>query len=472
MIKRLKPSKRALSFSIESNEQYYPGSHISYEVRRNCIIIKPSDSGMTVSRKKTGSRYKALFDLRKKEVREAVSSCSYLEMEMKDDRIVVRCIREIKSKIISLEEVLNEFCVSKSILNMAAGAENIEIEIPDFPQEFEAYEENIREDIQQIFTVMSLFSGAGMLDWAFYKDPAFDIRFACDYDKGACESYRHNIGDHIFYGDVREVSGTGDPYNLIIGGPSCKPFSASNRKRMVESHEDVDLVNEYIRITDENQPEIFVIENVPQFLTAKDGEYLSRVMNRLGENYEISSSIVKDCDVGGYTTRKRAIIIGSRIGRIQLPEIKIHPLKTVKEALSKVTSEWFNYKDLTVSKPETIQNMSYVRQGHNFKDIPHLRDNPNMHSDRYYRLDPNSISPTIVNWRKLPLIHPTENRTLTVAEASALMGFDKDFEFHGTIGSRQQQCGNGCTFAIGKLIKNTVKRALIAFHHNPEPCYC
>lgn len=63
------------------------------------------------------------------------------------------------------------------------------------------------------------------------------------------------------------------------------------------------------------------------------------------------------------------------------------------------------------------------------------------------------------------MIHPTENRTLTVAEASALMGFDKDFQFHGSLDSRQQQCGNGCTLAIGKLIKETVKKVLVAFHN-------
>lgn len=303
-----------------------------------------------------------------------------------------------------------------------------------------------------------------MLDWAFYKDPQFDIRFACDFDKGACESYRHNIGDHIFCGDVRTVHGNQDPYNLIVGGPSCKPFSASNRRKMVENHQDVDLVNEYIRITQENRPEVFVIENVPQFISCNNGIYMDRVMNGLGNDYKITSAILKDTDAGGYTLRKRAILIGSRIGEIKLPRKILHPLRTVREALQKVTPDWFNYPDQTSNRPETVRNMSLVRPGHNFKDIPALRDNLNMHSDRYYRLDPDKPSPTIVNWRKLPLIHPTENRTLTVAEASALMGFDKEFQFHGTLSERQQQCGNGCTYAIGKLIKDTVKKVLVQYH--------
>lgn len=461
-MKKYRASKRGLTFSITPDAQYHPGSHYSYEVRRNCIIIRPSNEGMTVSRKKCGTKEKALFDIRQKDVRRAVSTSDYLEMEVKENRIVVRCVRKVRNKIISIEEVLKEFCISKNTLSMVAGMEG-QISFDEYLTTI-VEDTQLENDLKQVFSVMSLFSGAGMLDWAFYKDPNFEIKFACDYDKGACESYRHNIGDHIFEGDVRAVHGNTDSYNLIIGGPSCKPFSASNRKKMVENHQDVDLVNEYIRITKENRPEVFVIENVPQFISCNHGRYLDRVMNGLGNTYEITSAIVRDTEVGGYTLRKRAILIGSRIGLIRLPEKILHPVRTVREALNKVTSEWFNYSDQTISRPETVQNMSYVRPGHNFKDIPSLKDNPNMHSDRYYRLDPDKPSPTIVNWRKLPLIHPTENRTITVAEASALMGFNKEFQFHGSLDSRQQQCGNGCTFAIGKLIKDTVKKAFLTYH--------
>lgn len=467
--RKLRSSKRGLTFSIRPDEQYYPGSHYIYEVRKNCIVIRPSEEGSTVSRKKSGSQEKALFDIRQKDVRRAVSSCDYLEVEIKENRIVVRCIREVHNKVVRIEEVLNELCVPYNYLHMAAGMEG-QISFSQYLETlgeqgnyFEA-DEKLQNDIPQIFSVMSLFSGAGMLDWPFHKDPAFEFKFACDYDKGACESYRHNIGNHIFCGDIRDIRGDADPYNVIIGGPSCKPFSASNRRRMVDEHQDVDLVNEYIRIARENRPEIFVIENVPQFISCNNGMYMERILNGLGDEYEITATILKDSDVGGYTLRKRAILIGSRIGKITLPNTILHPVRTVKEALGKVAPEWFNYLDLTKNRPETIRNMSFVRQGHNFKDIPELKDNTTMHSDRYYRLDPDKPSPTIVNWRKLPLIHPTENRTLTVAEASALMGFGKEFQFHGSLDSRQQQCGNGCTFAIGKLIKETVKRTLMSYH--------
>lgn len=274
-MQKYRSSKRGLTFSIDPEEKYYPGSHYIYEVRKNCIIIRPSDNGMTVSRKKSGNNIRALFDIRRKEVRNAVAHCSYLEMEIKKDRIVIRCIQETRNKIVSMEEVLKEFSISNTVLKLASGLEG-QISLAEYFGTiggFETYEQlpaARKKDIKKVFTVMSLFSGAGMLDWPFYKDNCFKLDFACDYDKGACESYRENIGDHILCGDVRNVSGYKDPYNLIIGGPSCKPFSSSNRRKRLAEHEDVDLVNEYIRITKENKPEIFVIENVPQFLTCQD----------------------------------------------------------------------------------------------------------------------------------------------------------------------------------------------------------
>ena len=95
---------------------------------------------MTVSRKKCGEKEKALFDIRQKDVRRAVSTSDYLEMEVKEDRIVVRCVKEVRNRIISLEEVLKEFCISKATLSMAAGLEG--------QISFDEYLASIAEDTQ------------------------------------------------------------------------------------------------------------------------------------------------------------------------------------------------------------------------------------------------------------------------------------------------------------------------------------
>ena len=89
-------------------------------------------------------------------------------------------------------------------------------------------------------------------------------------------------------------------------------------------------------------------------------------------------------------------------------------------------------------------------------------ESKNRHSCTYRRLAWNEPSPTIVNWRKPPLIHPLENRTLTVAEAKALQGLPKDFRICGTLGQMQQQVGNSVPVAIGEFIKRCILRILQA----------
>jgi len=494
MKKQIKSSKRGLTFSISPTENFHPGSNYRYSIEGDTIQIKKANQGLKVSRKKVGHYEKALFDLRNKEIKSFLNQASQLEIEIREQEIIVSCYREKKIRAffqkkqerVSISDLIGKkktaeiiipSFVQNQIFAKASGQSYYEqITLMDYfsSMNTEAYstvdaitEVNaINQDLKQVFDVVSLFSGAGMLDYPFSKDQSFQIKFAVDYEPSACESYRRNIGDHIICDSVTNVTGYSfEKANLIIGGPSCKPFSNANRHAArMEQHEDVDLVNEYIRIVQENQPDVFVIENVPKFISAKDGEYLERVFTNLSD-YQITSQIIKDCEIGGYTTRERAIIIGSKIGEIALPNVKVLPMKTVKDALAKVDSSWFNYEDITKPSEQTKKRMSMVTPGHNFKDIPELAQ-CDSHSNRYKRLDPDAQSPTIVNWRKLPLIHPKEDRTLSVAEAAALMGLDENFCFLGSLSQRQQQCGNGVTYAIGNLIKKTVKKALQNFYRD------
>ena len=172
---------------------------------------------------------------------------------------------------------------------------------------------------------------------------------------------------------------------------------------------------------------------------------------------------MQDCKVGGYTTRKRAVILGSRIGTPKLADITLAgKYRTAGDAIGKVDASWSNYGDVTKPSPEVEKRMSFVPQGGNYTAIPeeYRTESKNRHSCTYRRLAWNEPSPTIVNWRKPPLIHPLKNRTLTVAEAKALQGLPKDFRICGTLGQMQQQVGNSVPVAIGEFIKRCILRIL------------
>ena len=54
------------------------------------------------------------------------------------------------------------------------------------------------------FKVLSVFSGAGGLDFGFYKS-GFEIVFANDIYADAVETYKLNIGTHIVCDDIKNI---------------------------------------------------------------------------------------------------------------------------------------------------------------------------------------------------------------------------------------------------------------------------
>ena len=477
--KTIKRSSRGLTFSYPSKGLLQVGSTYDYIIEKETkhIRIVPSASGRyKVSRKKNGSKYDSLIDLRNKEVLDAISSMVAIRISVSDVSITVSDAAEeqVGRGVISFpRKQLRE-------LRMAAGMGSIQavdslleatqISLDEWLAESRKplHIDSVQHDLADIYTVVSLFSGAGILDWPFLKDTRFKIQYAIDYDGAACETYRHNIGEHIVHGDVHKAftengfdqdKEIGNP-DIIIGGPSCKPFSNANRHTRLADHPDSDLIMQYMRIVKKLHPKVFAIENVPEVLSACDGSYFDALCSEAKNcGYEIGAKVVQDNKVGGYTTRKRAVIIGSCIGPVSFPDFElVSGGHTAGEALSKVNDSWTNYADLTSPSEETKKRMSFVPQGGNYQSIPeeYQTKSRNRHSCTYRRLAWNEPSPTIVNWRKPPLIHPTEDRTLTVAEAKALQGLPGDFLIKGTLGQKQQQVGNSVPVAIGRFIKNAI----------------
>lgn len=465
---RISGSTRGLTFSFHENECFQVGTKYRYilDKKQNEIIILPDENGkLKVSKK--GIQNKPLFDIRNKEVKDMISQANYIEIEFLNNKIVAHIIC-LNASVEGLSD--------REIADLLDKQEKTTVEIPEeiLEQDHNALSELLTavgffsekhiQEFNYVFDVVSLFSGAGLLDYPFKNDDSFDIRFACDFDKAACETYKNNIGDHILCMDIRDLDASQVPYSdVIIGGPCCQGYSNANRatgnaavakaKRL--------LIDDYIRIVKAKNPLVFVIENVPQFITKENGMYLEKVLTELSE-YQITYQVVSDVALGGYTKRQRMILCGSRIGRINLPNVILEKHKTAGDALCKVDNTWFNYNDITQASAETQRKMSFVRPGHNYKDIPEMKD-LDRHSNVYRRLSADEPAVTLTNWRKVNLMPPVGNRILSVSEAAALMGLDKRFKFFGSLNDKQQQVGNGVTQAIATFVKSMVKNALYKY---------
>lgn len=481
--KIVKASKRGLTFSFDSTKNFYPGQRYRYVLDKKSgrMIIFPeannsNKSSLKISRKKTKKCDKALFDFRNKEIKEIMREADYVQIEVLKEEIIVSLLRNkcAKRKVMPFKEyveVMHEFRIPMTCLKASGDTTAYyQYTLNDIFNQQTLNEirnevvDKIKADIPQVLKVISLFSGAGMLDLPFHNDENFKIVYAADTDEDACRTYKENIGSHIHNIDIRYLKGEDLPKaDIIIGGPPCQPYTTENHSKKGEDHEEGDMFYEFLRLIRETNISCFVIENVPELLTASYGISLGTIKHLL-PGYEVEAKLVRDSDVGGFTNRKRIVIVGSRLGKVLIPDLVIRPVHTVNEAFNKLNDRWPNYKDLTKNSSEVKERISLIPEGGNWEDLPEQLRTSGKHSNSYRRLDRNKPSVTICNWRKYLLSPPRYDssgywdRILTVAEAAALSGLNATFRFCGKLSSMQQQVGNGVPQAIGKFIKNIIKR--------------
>lgn len=464
MEKKIKGSKRGLTFSfISENGTFAPGSRYWYVIDKDAgrIMILPSkDGGNTVSRKRSGLRIKSLIDLRSRDILELVSVSDHMEIEFREECILVAIYQKAES---GRQAEIRYMNLMPELL-MAAGNEDAAINhiCGHMPQTGPWEDPVLRKQVPDVLRVISLFSGAGMLDHEFAKDPRFEIVYAAEYDHDAVSTYRRNIGMQITECDIRTLSGQDLPKaDIIIGGPPCQPFSNANRHEDSRGclHPEGDMFAHYLRLVRESGVRAFLIENVPGLLSAAMGHYMNLIQTILPD-YSVSAKVITDCDLGGYTKRKRAVLIGNKGAAPVIPDVKMRPVRTAGEALSRVAPDWPNFSDVTVSSEWVRKKISMIPEGGNWHDLPEKYWTKSVHSNMYRRVDRNRPSISIANWRKFLLSPPkwTDSaewdRILTVSEAAALQGLDKHFAFSGSLNSMQQQVANGVTAAIARFCKN------------------
>lgn len=221
------------------------------------------------------------------------------------------------------------------------------------------------------------------------------------------------------------------------------------------------LVRNYIEWVKANKEcKVFVLENVGGILTAGNGRFKEEIYEALSD-FHIESGLLCSAGFSDPQERERAIIIGSRIGPIKLPEpfLKPNEYRTVKDALSGISDQTPNQMDVSTHKPITLDRIKAVPIGGNIHDIPQTIRPSGQHSNMYLRMNPSLSAKTIVNPRKAMLLHPYEDRSLSVRECARLQGLDDDFIFKGDLSSKQEQVANGVPLGLGKGIAGVVKAA-------------
>ena len=135
-----------------------------------------------------------------------------------------------------------------------------------------------------------------------------------EYEKDYCECLKRNRQEwNIFCKDVHHFDGK--PYygqiDLLAGGVPCPPFSVAGKQ--LGADDERDLFPQMLRLVQEINPRIVMIENVRGILSSKFNAYREQVLQTLKKlGYSTHLQLLNASDYGVPQLRPRVIIIGIR----------------------------------------------------------------------------------------------------------------------------------------------------------------
>lgn len=315
------------------------------------------------------------------------------------------------------------------------------------------------KDNNDILKVISLCSGAGLLDLGF-KQEGFEIVYAVEKEKDMYTTYKNNIGEHIIHEDLNMIDISKIPdADVLIGGIPCKNYSNANRTtgHIIDSPNNL-LIRKYIEVAEAKETlSVFMIENVQQMLT-KGKKFIDELKYRLSD-YNITIQVIDAKYFGSPQERKRAIILGSKEGAITIEnDLSINTFKTVREAFKFLSDDIPNQKDYSNHSNNTLDKIRNILPGQNYNDFigKDVR-----HSNYMRRLEYDKYSRTIPNARKSLILHPEFDRVITVREAARLFDLPDNFILHGTLDKKYEMVGNGVPVNVARAVARKIKEHLL-----------
>jgi DNA (cytosine-5)-methyltransferase 1 len=356
--------------------------------------------------------------------------------------------------------------------------------------------------------MIDLFAGCGGMTAGFVPQ-GFDPVLSVAFTLAAAATYAANFGeDHTIYGDIKSVMRRQIPRaDVVIGGPPCQGFSNLGSKDINDPRNQ--LWREYLRIVGIAKPKVFVIENVDRFKnSAEFALLLDETENGSLKGYELSYDHLNAADFGVAQRRIRTIVIGSRVGPIELPDatharnpapdsgllpwngtktsIKGLPARPSTTSLPASTATFFGEtvpgifkgRELHIGRnptPLSLQRYDHVPPGGGRFDVPdHLlprcwREKPTGTTDVMGRMQWDFPSHTIrtefYKPEKGAYLHPQwdargrnrVNRPITHFEAARLQGFPEDFLWCGTKIEIARQIGNAVPVGLAQVIAKHLK---------------
>ena len=383
---------------------------------------------------------------------------------------------------------------------------------------------------------IDLFCGAGGFSLGFEKE-GFNCIGAIDNDKYAIETHDLNFkNSKSICADIESISPENfakiignKKVDIIIGGPPCPTFSTIGHAKIQSLGNNVyddkrnRLFKNFLDYVEYFQPEFFIIENVPNFITKYDGRIFTSALDYIQNikgDYDVSLpvKVLNAVNFGVPQNRKRMFLIGYKTNyKFKYPDEthfgfengnKTPDLFTKKSNLKKfinvfdaisdlpqITDNW-RVDEVSYSKNKNLSNYQKIMRTNTKLSVrnnrcrmtndrakklfPHLKPGmkymelepeirkilpfrEDIFFDRLKRIDYSKPCWTVIAHIGMDgymYIHPEEQRTLSVREAARIQSFPDDFIFVGNMQQMYVQVGNAVPYLLSKKIAESVKKHL------------
>lgn len=361
---------------------------------------------------------------------------------------------------------------------------------------------------ERMFSLVDLFSGAGGLTAGFCCElgagyapfvPTFTPVFAIDSNPDAGASYTCNFGDHVIVDSIQNIrldrtrdgrfgfSNTRKDgsvirtiplpagIDVVVGGPPCQGFSPLGRMNNWRKEDPRNSLWVYfMHVVRELLPSIFLLENVPEILTSRQGQAILDEAHQLG--YFLAAPRVLDASAYGVPQkRRRAFILGSRIGPIELPPPTGVTI-TVREAFRELPGASGDPLHILRNPTETsLLRYRAIPEGGNRFDL--MNNAPDITPKCWMNKPTGSTDVMGRLWWDRPAVtirteffkpekgrylHPSEDRPITHREAAVLQTFPNSFVFMGSKIEIARQIGNAVPPVLAYHIASVIHRRLLA----------
>ncbi|MBE6060275.1 MAG: DNA cytosine methyltransferase [Clostridium sulfidigenes] len=348
------------------------------------------------------------------------------------------------------------------------------------------------------YTLVDLFCGAGGLSKGFEMTERFSPILGVDIFTSAMYTYRRNNPEtNTILGDIRKISNEsfrkvlGNSHiNVISAGVPCQGFSLSNKKRVTNDARNY-LFLEVIRIVNEFNPDVVVIENVSGMASLGNGQFVEAINSALRtagtfEGYNVAHGFLNAADFGVPQLRKRLFFVATRVGmqefvfpQAEYGERTNRPYNTIRDAIGDLPRIESGQKaDNYIETPQTefqVLMRGDCNKLYNHVAPKHPVDTINRISNtvpgeamyenykQRIRLTWDMQSPTQLAGGIRPQFqfgHPDIARGLTVRERARIQSFPDNFEFLGGTVQGRVQTGNAVPPLLARAIANQIIRIL------------